>query len=374
MNFEEYAAKPLLAAAGIAVPRGGAATTADEAAGIAAGLGPVVVKAQVPTGKRGKAGGIKPADNADEVRTVAGQILGMEIAGHRVERVLIEERAAIARELYAAVLNDAASKSPMVLFSTMGGMDIEEAAETHPDQVRRQAVDIRDGFDAAAAAAMLEGLDLGGAADGVAEALAKLYAAYCANDAELLEINPLVVVEDGTLVALDCKFTLDDSAVKRQQEIAPLGTPEKLTGREKEAEELGLKYIELDGNVGVLANGAGLTMTTMDVVRHHGGKPANFLEIGGEAYTKGKAALELLLSNPSVKSLVINFCGAFARTDVMAGGIVDAWEEIEPTLPVFFAVHGTGEDEARALLEERLGIVPYPTMDEACRAAVEAAK
>ena len=162
MNFEEYAAKPLLAAAGIAVPRGGAATTADEAAGIAAGLGPVVVKAQVPTGKRGKAGGIKPADNADEVRTVAGQILGMEIAGHRVERVLIEERAAIARELYAAVLNDAASKSPMVLFSTMGGMDIEEAAETHPDQVRRQAVDIRDGFDAAAAAAMLEGLDLGG--------------------------------------------------------------------------------------------------------------------------------------------------------------------------------------------------------------------
>jgi succinyl-CoA synthetase beta subunit len=372
MNFEEHAAKPLLAKAGIAVPRGGAATTPDEAADIAAGLGPVVVKAQVPTGKRGKAGGIKPADGADETRTVAGQILGMDIAGHRVERVLIEERAAIARELYAAVLNDAASKSPMVLFSTMGGMDIEEAAEQYPDQVRRQAVDIRDGFDAAAAAKMLQGLDLGDGA--IAETLAKLYTAYCDNDAELLEINPLAVTDAGTPVALDCKFTLDDSAVKRQQEIAPAGTPEKLTGREKEAEQLGFKYIELDGDVGILANGAGLTMTTMDVVRHHGGKPANFLEIGGEAYTKGKDALELLLSNPNVKSLVINFCGAFARTDVMAGGIVDGWEQVKPTLPVFFAVHGTGEDEARALLKERLGITPYPTMDEACKAAVEAAK
>ena len=371
MNFEEHAAKPLLAAAGIAVPRGGAATSADEAAEIAAGLGGVVVKAQVPTGKRGKAGGIKTADSAADAKAAADQILGMDIAGHRVERVLVEQRADIAREFYAAVLNDAASKSPMVLFSTLGGMDIEEAAESHPDQVRRCPVDIRIGFDKATAGDMLDGLDVG---DGVAEVLARLYAAYRDNDAELLEINPLAATADGSLVALDCKFTLDDSAIKRRQEIAANGTPEKLTGREQEAEELGLKYIELDGNVGILANGAGLTMTTMDVVRHHGGKPANFLEIGGEAYTKGKAALELLLSNPNVKSLVINFCGAFARTDVMAGGIVDAWQEIEPSLPVFFAVHGTGEDEARALLKERLDVVPYPTMDEACKAAVEAAK
>jgi len=374
MNFEEHAAKPLLAAAGIAVPRGRTAKTPDEAAAIAKELGAVVVKAQVPTGKRGKAGGIKTADTPDAAQAAARAILGMDIAGHKVERLLVEERAPIAREFYAAVLNDPSSKGPLVMFSTEGGMDIEEVAARHPEKLRRAAVDVRRGFDRKAAETMLRGLDLGTAAGSIAGTLAKLYAAYARLDAELLEINPLVLTEDGRMIALDCKYVLDDSAIQRQPEIAPLGTPDKLTGLEAKAKGLGLKYIELDGNVGVLANGAGLTMTTMDVVRHLGGRPANFLEIGGEAYTQAKPALELVLSNPKVKSLVINFCGAFARTDVMTEGVIAAIEALKPTLPIFFSVHGTGDKEAVAMLKERLGVTPFATMDQACRAAVEAAR
>jgi succinyl-CoA synthetase beta subunit len=374
MNFEEHAAKPLLAAAGIAVPKSILATTPDEAAKAAEEIGPCVVKAQVPTGKRGKAGGIKLAATPEEARAAADAILGMTIDVHTVETVLIEEQAEIIRELYLAVLNDSESRGPMLLFSTLGGMDIEEAAEKDPSQMRRQPLDIRSNLDIVGAATILGDLDLGDMGTAVADTMVKLYEAYRDNDAELIEINPLVITGDDRIMALDCKFVMDDSAIPRHTQLAETGTPDKATALEQRGRELGLKYIELDGEVGVLANGAGLTMTTMDVVKHYGGSPANFMEIGGEAYTKGKPALELVLSNPKVKSLVINFCGAFARCDVMAEGIVAAWEEIRPTLPVFFSVHGTGDEEARKLLKERLDITPYPTMDEACKAAVDAAK
>jgi succinyl-CoA synthetase beta subunit len=208
----------------------------------------------------------------------------------------------------------------------------------------------------------------------VAEALARLYEAYTGVDAELLEINPLVVTKDGRVVALDCKLVIDDSAVVRHSDVARGGTPEKLTGLEARARDAGLKYIDLDGNVGVLANGAGLTMTTMDMVRHYGGRPANFLEIGGEAYTQARPALELLLSKPGIQSLVINFCGAFARTDVMTQGVIEAIEALEPAVPIFFSVHGTGDEQAIRLLKERLGVTPLATMDDACKAAVAAVK
>ncbi len=373
MNFEEHAAKPLLAAAGIAVPQGVLAETPEAAAEAATRLGACVVKAQVPAGKRGKAGGIKSADTAGEAQSVAQDILGMEIAGHRVEKLLVEERSLISREFYAAVLNDPASKGPLVMFSTEGGMDIEEVAATKPEKLKTAAVDIREGFGADAARALVAGLDLGAAENAVADTLAKLYRAYTIYDAELLEINPLVVTGDGGVVALDCKFVMDDSGIKRQPEIAPAGTPERLTELEARGEALGVKYIELDGDVGVLANGAGLTMTTMDVVRHHGGRPANFCEIGGAAYTKGKAGLELVLAKPGIKSLVVNFCGAFARCDVMMEGLLSAWEELEPDLPVFFSIAGTGDQEAIAMLKERLGIEPYANMDAASQAAVAAA-
>ena len=375
MNFEEHAAKPLLQAAGIAVPRGRLARSAGEARAAAAEIGgPVVVKAQVPTGKRGKAGGIRTAESARQAGETAEAILGMDIAGHRVESVLVEERVAIAAEYYAAVLNDAASKRPLVMFSSEGGMDVEEVAASMPDRLRRAPVDIVRGFDPESARAMLDGLGLGADEAPAAEFLVALYRAYRDNDAELLEVNPLARLEDGRLIALDCKFTLDDSGVKRREALASKGSPERLTGLESRGQALGLKYIELDGDVGVLANGAGLTMTTMDVITHHGGRPANFLEIGGDAYTRAKPALELVLDNPGVKCLVVNFCGAFARTDVMTGGVLDAWEALAPTIPVFFSVHGTGSTEARAMLRERLGVVPYATMDEAIAAAVAAAR
>ena len=372
MNFEEYASKPLLAASGIDVPRGRLAVSVDEAAAAARELAPVVIKAQVPTGKRGKAGGILPADNESQAREAASRILGMNIAGHVVERVLVEEQASIVREFYAAVLNSPVSKGPLVMFSANGGMDIEEIAKTDAEAIREAHVDIRIGFDAAAAEEMLAGLDLGESKGAVAAFLAKLYACYCRHDAELLEVNPLAVLSDGRLVALDCKFVLDDSGIKRQADLQACGTPEPLTALEERGRDLGLRYIALDGSIGVLANGAGLTMTTMDVIAHYGGEPANFLEIGGEAYTKAKPALELVLDNPNVKSLVVNFCGAFARTDVMTEGVIDAWEALAPEVPVFFSVHGTGAEEAVAMLDARLGVKPYATMDEAIVAAIAA--
>ena len=375
MNFEEHAAKPLLRAAGIETPRGRVARSAAEARAAAAELGvPVVVKAQVPAGKRGKAGGIRTADDAGAAGDAAEAILGMEIVGHRVEAVLVEERAAIAAEYYAAVLNDSASKGPLAIFSPEGGMDIEEVAASNPDRVRRAPVDIRRGLDLASARALARGFGPEIDEAPIAEALVALYRAYRDNDAELLEVNPLARLADGRLVALDCKLTLDDSAVKRREALASAGSPEPMTALEARAEALGLKYIDLDGDIGVIANGAGLTMTTMDVITHQGGRPANFLEIGGESYTKARPALELVLGNPRVKSLVVNFCGAFARTDVMTGGVLDAWEALRPTLPVFFSVHGTGSAEARAMLRERLGVTPYPTMDEAIAGAVAAAR
>jgi succinyl-CoA synthetase beta subunit len=372
MNFEEHAAKPLLAAQGIAVPRGELAATPDAAANIAARIGAVVIKAQVPAGKRGKAGGIKLAATPEEARSHARAIIGMTIAGHRVETVLVEETIPIEHELYAAVLNEPAIKGPLVMFSTAGGMDVEEVAAMAPEKLKRRPVDIRRGFARADAGALVAGAGLGAAEGAVADTLVRLYQAYRAYDAELLEINPLALTRDGRVLALDCKFVMDDCGIVRHPDIARAGTPDKLTGLEARAKAAGLKYIDLDGNVGVLANGAGLTMTTMDMVRHHGGRPANFLEIGGEAYTQAKPALEMLLSKPGIRSLVINFCGAFARTDVMSQGVIEAIEALKPRLPIFFSVHGTGDEEAIRLLKARLGVTPLPTMDDACAAAVKA--
>ncbi|HEY6859435.1 MAG TPA: ATP-grasp domain-containing protein [Pseudolabrys sp.] len=375
MNFEEHAAKLLiLSPAGIPVLRGVLCITAAEAAMAAANIGRSVIKAQVPTGKRGKAGGIKLAATPDEAREAAGQILGMRIGDYTVERLLVEEQADIAHEFYAAVLHDVTARKPLILFSTEGGMDIEDVAAAKPAAIRRLLVDIDGRPSTADIAGMLEGLDLGAAEEQIARILDRLYGAYQARDAELLEINPLALLGDGRVVALDCKFVLDDAAIYRQPEIAKGGAAAAMTALEKRGAEAGLKLIQLDGNVGVLANGAGLTMTTMDVIRHYGGRPANFLEIGGEAYTKSEIALDLVLSNPGVKSLVINFCGAFARTDVMANGVVRAWHKLKPRVPVFFSIHGTGEEEAVALVRSELSIEPYDFMEDAIQAAVKAAQ
>jgi len=375
MNFDEHAAKSLvLAPAGIPVPRGQICRRAKEAAEAVRAIGPAVIKAQVAAGKRGKAGGIKPVNTPEEAERVAAAILGMSIGEYKVEHVLVEEQAKIAREFYAAVLNDTEARKPLVLFSMQGGMDIEEVAAATPDAIRRKHVNLDARPGAADFASMLAGLALGAAQASVADILSRLYAAYRRHDAELLEINPLAELADGRVVALDCKFMLDDAAAYRQGDIGKFAARAPMTALERRAAESGLKFIQLEGNVGVLANGAGLTMTTMDIIRHFGGRPANFLEIGGDAYTKSAVALDLVLSNPGVKSLIINFCGAFARTDVMADGIVKAWQELKPTVPVFFSIHGTGEDEAIALVRARLGIEPYDIMEDAIQAAVQAAQ
>jgi succinyl-CoA synthetase beta subunit len=333
-----------------------------------------MVKAQVPTGKRGKAGGIKRASSPGQVEEAARSILGMTIGEHLVEKVLVEAETPIAKEYYAAVLNHQETKSPLILFSTEGGMDVEEITEKHPDKMAHLPIDMREGVDDELLEQIFGVLGLGEEKALLVEFFLKLFDAYRVTDAELIEINPLVLTTKGDLMALDCKLTVDDSGLARRPEIASNGVPEKLTALETQAKEHGLKFIELDGEVGVLANGAGLTMTTMDAIRHYGGAPANFLEIGGDAYTKGKPALELVLANPNVKSLLVNFCGAFARTDVMTGGLLEAWEELKPDLPVVFSIHGTGEDEAIAMVRDRLGIEPYDLMDDAVQAAVEAAK
>ena len=370
MNFEEYAGKDLLRGAGIKTPAGAVASNVEEAIKIADEIGSCVIKAQVPAGKRGKAGGIQLASNAEEVKHHASNIMQMQIAGYDVEKVLIEEQGNIDQEYYAAVMNDPASKGPIILFSAAGGMDIEDIAENHPDQLRKQNIDIENGFNDSNARALIDGLDFAADPDRIAGVLSKLYQAYSDNDAELMEINPLVLLKNSDVIALDCKFVLEDSSIARQTELAKNGTPDMLTSLEQAAKKIDLKLVELDGDIGVIANGAGLTMTTMDVITHYGGNPANFLEIGGEAYTKATDALNLLLKKPGLKSLVVNFCGAFARTDVMTDGIITAWEELIPDLPVFFSIHGTGSRQAKKMLEQRLNMQAYPQMDDAIKAAI----
>lgn len=379
MNFEEHAGKQVLASAGIAVPDGGVATDVDAAIAVAArlrgksGKAGVIIKAQATTGKRGKAGGIRPAKDDDEIRAVCDDIIGMKIGEHTIERVLVEGLADIKREFYAAVMNDPVSKGPKIMFSAQGGMDIEEIAATSPQSLMSADIDIDKGYSLAEAQSLLAPVALGASAGDVADVLVKLYSAWRQNDAELVEINPLAELADGAIVALDCKLTIDDSSVVRREQLAQQGVQEKLTSLEQQARDLDLKFIQLDGNIGVLANGAGLTMTTMDVIAHHGGRPANFLEIGGEAYTRATPALKLVLDNEGVSALVVNFCGAFARTDVMTEGVIKAWQELKPEIPVFFSIHGTGSIEAREMLRERLSMQPYDTMDDAIVAAIKAA-
>jgi succinyl-CoA synthetase beta subunit len=375
----EYQGKSLLSQGGLVTPDGAVAREASEAATIAGALdGRVVIKAQIPAGKRGKSGAIQFADTPAQAHQAAANLLGKPINGFPVTAVLVEQALPIARELYAAVLNDPASKGPLVLFSVEGGMDIEEVNASAPEKVLRLPIDIRAGLSPVDAAALLSGTDLTDAEQAsVAAALIGLYAVYLQVEADLVEVNPLVLTDDARVVALDAKVSLDPGALARQPDefmrSLESGQAEEESVLEDEGAKLGLQFIELDGTVGVLANGAGLTMATLDAVNHYGGSPANFLEIGGDAYTKATPALALVLKNPNVRSLLVNFCGAFARTDVMTEGVVTAIEALRPDIPVFFSIHGTGEDEAIALVRDRLGLQPYDLMDDAVQAAVAAA-
>jgi len=372
MNIPEHAAKGLLEKAGIPVPAGILADSTQTAARAASRLGPVMVKAQVPVGGRGKSGGIKPARNPAEAQAVAEDLLGSRIDRYLVTEVLVEERVPIAKELYAAVLNHPSGPARRVVLSERGGVDIEETARTDPGSIRTLDLDPRKALRPETARRFVASAGVTTAAAAVADALVRMDRLHRDSDAQLLEINPLAITEKGGIVALDCKLVVDGAAAARRPSLAASAAPEPLTELEQAARELGLQFVELDGDVGVLANGAGLTMTTMDVIAHWGGRPANFLEIGGDAYTKAKPALETVLAQPGLRSLVVNFCGAFARTDVMVDGLTEAWLELQPEVPAFFTIDGTGAAAARRMLKERLGLEPYPTMDEAIKAALRA--
>jgi len=354
VKLPEYRAKALLAEWGIPVPDGRIATSPAEAKAVAAELGgPVVVKAQVLSGGRGKAGGIVLAATPAEAAGVAERLLAMTLADEPVEIVLIEQGVDIAAEHYLSVTVDTSAGCAVIMRSTQGGVEVESMT----DAIERIPI----------SAAELDRADL----DPVAAAAAKLFFDL---DALLVEINPLAVTVEGEMIALDAKIELDDAARFRHRERFDALTDERGpaagTEREQAAAELGLRLIELGGDVAVLANGAGLTMATMDAIVAAGGEPANFLEIGGDAYTKAVPALELVLSQPGVRSLLVNFCGAFARCDVMTEGVVAAWKTLQPDIPVAFSISGTGMDEAIEIVRSELGIEPHPSMAAAVAAAV----
>jgi succinyl-CoA synthetase beta subunit len=370
MFIEEADAKALIASGGVPTPPSAIAATPAEAATAAAEIAaPVMIKAQVPAGKRGKGGGIIGADSPDAAAAAAETILGMQLGEHLVERVLVEGKADIAHELYVAFMVDPATAGPLLMLSAEGGMDIEEVHAENPEAVLRASIDIRYGMGAA------DALDAAGrvTSDPVVQAslagvLVTLYGLFRSLDAQLIEINPMAVTTSGDVVALDCKLVIDDNAMFRQEGLPkqrPTGTDLELRAAEQD-----FLLVELDGDVGVLANGAGLTMSTMDAVTALGGNPANFLEVGGMAYKRATPALELVLSNPKVKSLLVNLCGAYARTDVIAEGLIAGWKELAPDLPVSFCIHGTGEERAQQLVRDELGLECHDLMDDAILEAI----
>ncbi|MCY4540917.1 MAG: acetate--CoA ligase family protein [Rhodobacteraceae bacterium] len=373
MRFCENVGKALLTEVGIAVPKGVVVSTASAAADATTKLGPTAIKALVPTGRRGKAGAVRLVSDPAEAAIAVEAILGMRIDGYQVSELLVEQQVPVSQELYAAVVNHASSGGPLMLFSACGGMDVEQALEASPEAVVKCVASVGHGLEPDTVRKAIGDLLPEDCVDAVAQSLLRLYDLYLNTDAEIIEINPLAITTLGAVVALDCKLAVDDAALPRQQSLARLAATEPSTSLEAAAAAAGLKFIELEGDIGILANGAGLTMTTMDAVEVFGGKPANFLEIGGEAYRSADVATALLLRKPGLKSIVVNFCGAFARCDVMAAGVIETWKELEPEIPVFFSVLGTGDTRARSMIRRELGIKPFQDMDDAVRSAVEAA-
>jgi succinyl-CoA synthetase beta subunit len=355
MDLLEYQGKQLFARHGVPVPDGKPATTVDEALAAADEIGyPCVVKAQVLIGGRGKAGGIKVVKDRDEGRAAAEAILGMDIRGHTVHEVWVEAASDIAEEYYASIVFDRSAKAPLMLLSTQGGMDIEEVAERDPNAIARLHVDPLIGFQG------FHGRRLAfeaGVADDVVRPvgalLAKLYDAFVAEEAMLVEVNPLIVTSDREVKALDAKVTLDDNSLFRHPDNAALRSTEGEDPQERMARERGLTFVKLDGNVGILGNGAGLVMSTLDVVAQAGGAPANFLDAGGgskaEAITQ---AVEVILSNPNVTAVLFNIFGGITRCDEVAKGLIEAFAQINPTVPFVVRLDGTNDVEGRKLLAD----------------------
>jgi succinyl-CoA synthetase beta subunit len=379
VDLFEYQGKQLLARFGVPVSPGEAVETVDDAVAAAGRLGfPVVVKAQVQVGGRGKAGGIKLANTTDEVRQHASNILGMDIKGHLVRTLWIEKASDIAEEYYASFTLDRAAKKHLGMVSAKGGVDIEQVAEEDPAAIARVHIDPLVGIEDYHARQLVFGAKLNPAARSGAIAILKsLYRAFVELDADLVEVNPLILRPDGSVHALDAKVSLDDNAAYRHPEFEALRNISGLDPREQAARERGLNYIGLDGEVGIIGNGAGLVMSTLDVVNQAGGKAANFLDVGGGAGAKTIAnALEVITGDPNVRSVLINIFGGITRCDLVAQGILDGFSTIDVQVPVVVRLDGTSAEEGRAILaaNPKDGLVPAATMLEAASRAVELAK
>lgn len=355
MKLQEYQSKRLFAKHGVPIPAGDVAATPEEAREIAEQLGgSVVVKSQVLVGGRGKAGGIKLAQAAEEAEAHAEDILGMEIKGLPVRQVLVDEAADIAQEIYLGVVVDRESRRVTMMASSEGGVEIEEVARREPEAIKRVSVDPFLGLRGYQALRLAKGMGLPqDLFRGFGHVAQGLYDAFQAYDASLAEINPLAVTASGDLLAVDGKMVIDDSALFRHPGLAEMRDTEAEAPAEREAREAGLSYVKLDGTIGCMVNGAGLAMATMDIIKHFGGAPANFLDIGGGAQAaKVATALRLILEDNRVEAVLFNVFGGITRCDEVARGILEAFEEVSPNVPLVARLIGTNEQEGRALLEQ----------------------
>ncbi len=375
MDLLEYQGKQLFARHGLKVSDGKAVTTVKDAVDAANEIGyPVVVKAQVLIGGRGKAGGVKLAADQAEALEHATNILGMDIHGHMVRTLWIEHASDIATEYYASVLLDRSAKAPLIMFSVEGGVDIEEVAENTPEKLIRHHVDSLQGLSRAEAVQIAtDGKADADVIEGVADALVALYEVWLDEDATLAEINPLIVTPEREVKALDSKVSLDDNALYRHPENQELADKENEDPIERRAKEQGVQYVKLDGDIGILGNGAGLVMSTLDVVAQAGGKPANFLDAGGGSdAAKIKQAVELILANDAVKAVLFNIFGGITRCDEVAKGLIAAFDEIKPTVPFVVRLDGTNDVAGRELLGEAAlpNVHAARTMNEAAEKVV----
>jgi len=378
MDLFEYQGKQYFARFGIATPAGDVADTVDEALAVAERIGyPVVLKAQVKVGGRGKAGGVKLATNADEVRTHAGTILGLDIKGHIVRRLWVEEASSIAKEYYASFTLDRPNKTHLGMLSAQGGVEIEVVAEENPDAIALISIDPVRGLDLETARRWVAEAQLDEVArEQAAELLVKLYQCYTEGDCDLAEINPLILTPDNIVKALDAKVTLDENAAFRHPEWDEFRLTDTEDPREIMAREKGLNYIGLNGTVGIIANGAGLAMSTLDVVNQVGGSAANFLDIGGGANADVMAAaLEVINADPKVKAIFVNIFGGITRVDEVAKGVLEALNRVTITSPIVLRLDGTNAVEGRAILADHLSdtLITEPTMLDAARRAVSLA-
>jgi succinyl-CoA synthetase beta subunit len=379
MDLLEYQGKQLLARHGIPVPQGKAAATVEEAVGAANEIGyPCAIKAQVQIGGRGKLGGIKIAANEAEALEHANAILGMDIRGLTVHELWIEGASQIDLEYYASIVFDRSAKAPLVMLSTRGGMDIEQVAEETPEAIASLHVDPLIGFQTYQARRLAYGAGVDpDVVRPVGAFLSALYATFVAEEAMLVEVNPLVVTPAREVIALDAKVTLDDNALYRHPENAALRDLSAEDPQERMAKERHLTYVKLDGDIGILGNGAGLVMSTLDVVAQHGGKPANFLDAGGGAKAEAiTAAVEVILSDPKVTAVLFNIFGGITRCDEVARGLIEAFDQIKPQVPFVVRLDGTNGVEGRELLKAAAlpNVHAAETMDEAAARVVELAK